>query len=286
MPYRAFNKRKRFSVLGRRVRPRSVGKNAFLARRAKLLRYGRYAGRFSRAALAFEAGSMLYRGWKGRARREIGERPGSSSAKREVVFEQNITNRDTRQLYNERLTDIIQGTGINERERRIVNIRGWKICMEIKNLRDIPLYVNVAVIAPKMGTTTSGVGVGDFFRASQGADRARDFDTSLSGLEFHCLPINTDRYTILKHKRTRLVAMAAGGDTVALSGYSYMNIDWWIPLKRQVRYDGSTGDKNESGRVYLVYWFDGFSANAATLSVANAAQASIRAVAYFRDPGN
>lgn len=284
MPVYGFNKRKRYSVLGRRVRPR-MRRNAFLARRSKLLgryaRFGRYARGFGRAAIAYEAASWLLRN-----RKRIGEAPGRGNAKRKTVIDENITNKDTRTLYVYSLTDIDQGTNIDNRERRLANLRGWKICMEIKNKRDLPLYVNIAVLSPKSGTVTAGVSVEDFFRASSGSDRARDFDVALNGLEFHCLPINTDRYVILKHKRTRLVASAAGGDTVALNGYSYMNLDWYIPLKRQIRYDGSTGDKIESGECFLVYWFDGFGANAATTAVVNSAQVTSRAVAFFRDTRN
>lgn len=282
--------RKRFTARKRSVYAgltyaRKRSRRTFLTKAAvRRAALGRFARGFSRVGLAAELGYMAYRSWKGRARRQIGEAPGHGNAKREVVFEQSITNRDTRTLYSHPLTEIDQGTNINERERRLANIRGWKICMEVKNLRNIPLYVNIAILCPKAGTLSSGTSVTDFFRASQGPDRAVDFDTNLSGLEFHCLPINTDRYAILKHKRTRLVAMASGGDTVALNGYSYMNVDWYIPLKRQIRYDGATGDKIEAGKTFLVYWFDGFSTNAVTAAVVAAAQTSVRAVAYFRDP--
>jgi len=216
------------------------------------------------------------------SRRNIGEPVGSGTAKRYVTETINPVNEDTRVLYQYGLTDIDQGTAINQRERRMVNLRGFKICMEVKNIATTPLYLNVAILSPKDGA--ADVTTSDFFRGA-GANRGRDFGIGLNSNEFHCLPINSDRYTILKHKRYRLVPGNTPSDTASLNGYSYMNLDWWVPLKRQIRYDADTGQP-ESGKVYMVYWADNFST--AGGSAVNPAQMVVtrRVVTYFKEPKN
>lgn len=285
MPYRGFNKRKRFSVLGRRVRRRIRPRNAFLARRGKLLRYGRYARGFGRAALAYEAGSAIYRAARKHfSPRMIGDVPGTGTAKKCAVVDTNPLLKDTRTLYTEELTTIPQGTDIDERERRIANLRGFKICAEIANKSTTPLYVNVAVISTKQGTESSGIETTDFFRAAAGASRARDFSTALNSNEMHCLPINTDRYIVLRHKRYRLIE--EGGTTfTSNSGNSFLNLDWYVKINRQIRWDSSVGQP-ESGAVYLVYWFDLFQSPTLSTPVVSGVSTTWRAVAIFRDPDN
>lgn len=284
MPFRSFNKRKRFGVYGRKVRPR-MARNAFLARRGKLLRYGRFAGRLSKAALAYEVGSMAYRAAKSRfSHRNIGEPPGTGTAKRCATLDRDIVTEDTRTLYTHNLVTIQEGTAIDERMRRIVNIRGFHICAELRNRSTAPMYMNVAILATKGGTESSSVGVSDFFRASVGGNRARDFANDLTGMEFHCLPINTDRYTILRHKRFRFIE--DGGTTYnSQSGRDYTNINWYVRLNRQLRYDSNTGTP-ESGNVYLVYWADLFETNSGTAPITGAFSNSWRVVTTFREPRN
>lgn len=221
------------------------------------------------------------------SRKNIGEPVGTDTGKRAVVGEDDAIIRSTRTLYTQGLCDIPQGSALDERERRIANIRGFKICCEVKNLASEPLYVNVAVLSLKAGASSGSgqVNVNDFFRASAGPDRARDFGSTLTGMEFHCLPINTDRYTILKHKRYRLVPPVTG-TTVSHSGSSYMNIDWWIPLKRQIRWDAGTASDPEAGAVTFVYWADKMFNTAGTAIETSQFRFSSRLVTYFKEPKN
>jgi len=186
-------------------------------------------------------------------------------------------------LYEVEMTNIDSTTNntISLRQRDIINVRGFKICMEVTNKGAVPLYFNVAVIAPKDGA--AGVNTVDFFRSSA-TERARDFSTDLTSLEYHCLPINTDRYTVLKHKRYRLLSGPTGSDYIANSGKNYMNLDWYIPLKRQVRFNNGDGGSPESGKVYFVYWGSGFGQNGGVIQGNADMEITERIVTYFREP--
>lgn len=266
-----------------------------------LLAYHPYA---KRARTAYTIANMAYRNRKGikRAatriarsyrrykkrkrstfsRKNIGEPVGTGVSKRSITTELPFGFANTRQLYSFSLLDIPEGSAVNQRERRIANIRGVKICSEINvaNTTPNPLYVNVAVLSPKGGNV--GVDKPDFFR-SNGNERAVDFGNALDGNQFHCLPINADKFTILRHKRYKLAVVT--GPYATGTNRSYMNLDWWIPVKRQVRYDAATGSP-EHGQMYLCVWMDTFGRPAGSGSELNAAGMGVRAITYFKEPKN
>lgn len=214
--------------------------------------------------------------------RNIGDAPGTSTSKRSVTNDQLPTNQSTRTQYVYDLFEVPQGSEIDQRERRLMKVGGVKFCAEVKNLTNAPLYVNWAILASKAGGI-GGVSNVDFFRASEGAERARNFGTDLTGNEFHCLPINSDKYHILQHKRYKLVPSASGGDTVALTGKSYMNIDMYKKFNRQLQFDGAVGGP-ESGETSLVMWCSKFGEGAGTVAETNAWNVSLKTICYFRDP--
>jgi len=257
------------------------------ARRARMAyRLGSYA--YKNRRTIGRVASYAYRATKRRkannfSRRNIGEPVGTGTTKRSATDSADNVLRNTRQQYVHSLSDIPEGTELDARQRRIVNLRGFKLCLEVKSIGPAPLYVNIAVLSPK--GNAENVTVNDFFRSSQATDRARDFADDLNSNEFHCLPINADRYTILKHKRYRLIPGGTESGSVSQQGLSYMNVDWYIPLKRQLRYDGTTGQP-EAGAVSLVYWFDEFATSSGTASTTGIVQMSRRCVTYFKEPKN
>lgn len=261
---------------------------------ANMMRYGKAAYTIQRAARSY-LGKRRYkavrRSYKSNkraklfSRTHVGESIGSTNAKSSVIDSTTAITKDTRTLYTQSIAQLLQGTDINQRLRQHVNLRGFKVCFEVNNGLSIPLYANFAVIAPK-GTSTksSKIDEKNFFRW-QGNKRAIDFSpTLLSSLEFHCLPINSDDYTVLKHKRYRLGPNQTSATFTAQSGNSFKNIDWYIPLKRQVRYDQDEGGKPTDGDVYMVYWFDGFNVPAGEAPSTSAVAISQRYVVYFREP--
>ena len=173
----------------------------------------RNRGKYRRAA------KVIGKAWRARARRRasmarIGTTPGTAQCKRASVAKDTFTG-STRTLYFTELQDITKTTTneIDKRQRDVVKLSGVKLCIEVNHLQTAPLLVNYAIVYDKRsndGTTT--VNTGDFFRANGGTQRAKDFSTVLSSAEFHCLPLNTDRFTVLWHKRFKLgVNTPSGG---------------------------------------------------------------------------
>lgn len=222
------------------------------------------------------------------SRTHIGESVGTTSTKKYIQNSTAPLAQSTRTCYTLNLTALQQGTEISSRLRQHANIRGMKICMEIKNGTNVPLYFNCAVIAPKRVAETGidALPINNFFRY-QGTQRSIDFSNALSSLEFHCLPINTDDYTVLRHKRYRLITtQQATASWNVQSGSSFMNLDWYVPLKRQARYLQQEGRAAPTdGACYLAYWFDQFHTAAGQTPVA-AATTAVRTVTYFREPRN
>lgn len=267
-----------FSAAGRRVRMRKNMFTAAMVRSASLRRAARFGAR----------GMALYYGYQGArsiakrirfSRKNIGERVGSDNAKRAIVDSQLVTNTlDTRFLYSHEITDLTQGTTEDERLRRVANIRGWKVCLEIMNLGEQAQYWNIAVISPKKSNSVSN---NDFFRAYND-EREQAFGTSLSGMELHCLPINTDEYTILRHERHILAARLSGGTSLDLTRANYKQLNWWVPLRRQLRYD--SGAATTEHKVYLVYWLSRVSSDAGDAATPADGCIQRKVVCVFREP--
>lgn len=241
------------------------------------MRYGPHAIRAGRKIWG------MYRKWKKKrapkSTRRIGERVGSSSAKRSVQLLQALTNRQTRTLYQTRLTQIPFGNNVNERERNVVNVRGFTLCMHFRNDLNVPLYLNVAVVSRKDEGDAAPV-VNDFFRGFDN-QRATDFGNGLLPLEFHCSPINSDKYHIIRHKRYTIDPLP-GGLTYTSEHRNWRNLNWYIPFKRQLRWDQNADNNPIDGNCFLVYWCDQVSAAAGSAPVALAMNVALWNKCYYR----
>lgn len=187
---------------------------------------------------------------------------------------------DSRVLYTKNLTDISYGEGEGKRERNIVNCRGFHIRMDwFSNLPSgsTTYYgCNVAAISPiGLASTASAT---DFFRYL-GANNEREisFSTSLTFMEMHKLPINTDKWTVLWHERFDLLPKSSGFTPFKQS------IDKYIPLNRALTFS-SEGVSSCQDPVYLVYWYDIYPSTSGTLSTASAVHVQQFNVTYFREP--
>lgn len=213
-----------------------------------------------------------------RARYRVGERPATSIAKKSSFVELHETI-NSRTMYEVPLTLLVKGDGINQRERDAVNLRGWKVNMEMINVGTKPRYFNYAVVTPKdCGTTTTSTLVIDFFRAYQ-ANRAQNFSISLTGLQLHTLPINTDKINVLKHGRFKL------GTDDPQAGFkdtrNYKTFSFFLPLGRQIRYDSSG---NPTQKAWLVFWYDSVGAEANSAAEVEGLKLHYQIVTYFREP--
>lgn len=255
---------------------------------------------------AYRAASVMaraYRNYRGRkarrakasVRTKIGERVGKSTAKKHVIDNTGGNSCDTRKLYARPLIEITHNPNndIDDRQRNIINLRGLKLCLYMQNnTGNSTLFVNVAVIWDKKGNQEIGsyanTTVPDFFRQHQGgAARSQDFGVALSALEFHCLPINTDRFGVLMHKRFKLAPTAAqstGQKSPNLS--SFRTIMKYVKIKRQLRFQNTNISIPESGQLYVVHWCDAIGTSFGGGGLANAMTTQEYHVAYFREPKN
>lgn len=226
-------------------------------------------------------GTKRFKNFKNKrmVRRRIGMRVGVGNSKRDA----DVTTFpvSTRTLYDTPLLNLTKGTAIDNRERDLINFRGCKICLSFVN--DVSTYSpngeklfwNMAIISPKDETTKTTFTTTKFFRGS-GSTRYHAFDNNLTALEFRCLPINTDEFNVLKHKRMVLAPYSA------VDGTNNKMIEFYWSLNRQIRYEDGTAFP-EGKQVYLVQWFD--TQNSAAASVPRlVGDMQERVVKYFREP--
>jgi len=269
--------------LARRIPPRSAWgiRSAF---RYRMFRYG-----VRGAALiggAQTAGALFQK-----SKRMVGNRLGRADAKKIVQYQQAYVTKSGKTLYVNPLDNLAFGTDTNQRERNIVNIRGFHICLGVKTEVNHPIYLNIAVISPKDISISSAADVGsNFFRNYAANDRGLDFGSATTALQMHCSPINPEIHNILWHTKTRIAGKSdsSGGGTgdwsSALS--SYKNYEKYISLSRQLSYDSTGSSTPKNGRIFLVYWMnkigDSDAGGMATAGVL--ANIETNVITYFRDP--
>lgn len=212
----------------------------------------------------------------------IGQSPGTDNAQRFTAISTSGVAKNSRTLHLVNLTNIPAATSsmdIDARRRDIMYCSGIKCCMDIRNDTTNVMYVNYAVIAPKGGLGGT-VANGGFFRGNA-SERSQDFSTLLTSLQFRCLPINTDKYTVLKHDRCVVGPDAGAGDYLMNAANNMETISFYVPIKRQLRYDdeGSCEDP-----VFFVYWFDAAMTASGGTVVNSAALTSEHHITYFREP--
>lgn len=193
---------------------------------------------------------------------------------------------NTRQLYSINMMQLPEGSSESYRERQIINCSGLRVCTEFQNNKSASflegLYLNVAVISPKESVCSDSDLTVSFFGGQGGlaTARSRDFDTTLTSNEFRCLPINTDKWVVLKHARKRLAPASLATD---YSSYT-TNMDWYIKINRQLQFQANTDVPDPVNPVYLVWWADQVFEGAGAAGQANAFRCGIRTIIYFRDP--
>lgn len=187
-------------------------------------------------------------------RSQIGEPPGSGLAKHLQYRSDGWTASNTNTLHKIEALEIprLSSTfSLNSRLRDIVYLSGIKVCFTVRSQKVTdPLYFNLALISAKnrgaLGDET------DFFRSYAGSARAQNFDdASLAALDRHCLPINADEHVVHFHERVMLLAKedSSNGSGKVASLYTF---EKYIPIKRQIRFEGSTGSPET--KFQLCHW--------------------------------
>lgn len=276
VPYR---KRKAVTALTRVARAHPYGRYATTALR--VYNTGRAAAPFARAAIAAYRARRSNKRRKLTLRRNIGERIGTSVAKANEIYQKD-TGLNTKALSVQPLLDITKGTtdsSTTQRLRDAVNFRGIKFCISWRNIATTPwnvtkLHCHIAVVSPKDDTGT--VPTTNFFRSNgENSTRSVDFGIARTGMDMACLPINTDLYRVHKHMRFTLDPSASD------RGYEKMKT-FYMPLKRQIRYD-SSGVSPIGTNMYLVQWCS-FAEEDTAAQVLDTAVITLRLVQYFREP--
>lgn len=216
-------------------------------------------------------------------RSQIGWPVGSQTYKAHIVQSGSNESIDTRVLNWLDLTSIPKtvSNDNNDRQRGVVNLRGWKIYFQILSNCSQLLKFNMAIISPK--NDGAGVTNTDFFRDPTAENRAMSFSTAQPQLVMSAYPINTDLYTVLQHKRYNIIAGTSGGTSLALTGKNWRDFNFYVPLKRQLRFADASADSARQ-HVFLVFWIDPLLSSPGAVSVAAQATIGYRIHAVFKEP--
>lgn len=213
----------------------------------------------------------------------LGEPVGTSNCKSNVVnATTNSRNSNALQSGYTSFLSIAQGTGINNRSRRVINLRGVACHLHFKLIAGVlpdatndVIYLNYAVIAQKDGV--SSVSITDFFRG-YGSNRSIDFPGTNADIPILIHnPINTDKYEVLLHKKCKLSQFVNGFH----SGPEYV-AEHYIPIKRQVRYDSDLAS-SANGDLRFVMWYTSWTSDAFSNQLV-AINDRVDLYTFFRDP--
>lgn len=211
----------------------------------------------------------------------VGEPIGTSTSKSVTTHNSTLSAVDTRTLYTLNLTTVTKGDNRNQRERNLINVGGFKITFQVRNGRTVPMNWHLAVVSNKQNGTT--VTTTDFFR-SPSDTRAQDFTTAINDLTMDNLALNSDKYQILKHKKWQLVPSSNNTTWQANSGKNFTTIRWYVPLKRQLRFEQNTDTIPNTGNVFLVYWCSHMADGSGDPAVVDGWDVGYRTEMYFREP--
>jgi len=188
------------------------------------------------------------------------------------------------------VTSISSTTGIagNARLRNVINMRGWKFQLSMRNELREPLWMNWAIVSPRGRGLDEQTQSLDFFR-DHTISRDVGFGPGLSSTTMNFAAINTDKYFVLRHKRWFLPSNANTDPETSYADGSYANTNYrykefYLPFKRPVAFDDDNSTLDPETPVWMMYWFDELMKPSGTESVANAATVQLRCIGYYREP--
>jgi hypothetical protein len=216
--------------------------------------------------------------------KKIGDRIGTSDCKR-VTTVDSTGSYDSRVLYTQNILAISKGTGIDERQRDIADLKGIKFTWALRalpNENDVkPWYAHIALVSNKEGHNSPTII--DWFRGT-GGTRMINFSANLSGMDNYTRQINTDLYDVIFHKKIALAPHegTSCNDWAPGGTKSYKWVKKYIKINRQLRWDESTTIPGNAN-LYLVYWVDSFDTPALYGSDTGVLGIQNRTELYFRD---
>ena len=273
--------------------------------------YGRLARTVTRKARsAYSKRSKSRRASKVRARREFGERVGTSNCKQfnQVNAESQMK---ARTLYGQRVDSIPMQTQFlkerNTRSRNVINYRGVKLCIRFSSKTNVAdgsrnggkIGLNVALVVPKNDATDSTDPVNDpaqlmhgFFRSNQNnGERAMAFPGTggvwdMLPTTTHCQPLNTDKLAVVSHMR-KIITTPPGGSNAAT--FNPWGTDWfinkYIKVNRQLRFnaeDDTSANTYSTSPMWLLWWCDDFDNGKSNQPNYDIVNVQMDTTAYFR----
>lgn len=235
---------------------------------------------------AYELGKKGVQAYKGRQKKRkqapgpmetLGRSPGHNESRRtdrqSVVT--SISNKELEQVHLIQIEkDVAADENISKRSRDTVMHKGVKVCFTCKNITTKAVFLNWGLVIPKAQNNVSNVNI----LRSNGQDRDVTLNNALSFMDLRCLPINTDMYRVLDHRRILIkpdsdkgVGNADGGDLRVIEKY--------VKTNRQIFFDGSTATPLQN--IFMVWWVDYYGSPTGSTSLT--ADVSWRLVNYFQD---
>jgi len=257
-------------IPNKRARVAFTGARYAYNNRKQILGAGRVIARGMRKAY------MKRRAAKRRARMQVGNRIGTSNSKKLDTVSLGVQAMAGNTFHYQELILPNEGQNIDQRERNLINLRGFKICMDfaarVGDNNDC-LYMNLALVTNRKDTSSNVVSTSRWFRGN-GDDREEDFDTVLLGIDRHCRPINTDEHTVFFHKRMKL------GFAQTARYPKQCCVMKYVPIKRQIRF---TAAGVPDTRFFLV-WYASDSTSSGNTATANKFGCTWHHLTYFREP--
>lgn len=268
---------------------------------------GRYRRRYGRK-------SKRRIGYKRSKLRSVGFKPGTTTSKQRMVINpantvltSNInSNRlyvptlspgavypgdfnswPTKALYAADLTRINEGGDIRNRERAIVNLRGFRIRTYLKSNNELgPIWVNLAIVAANNESAVLDDIDKHFFRRFEGSVRTEAWSDAVNnrtGLEINSLPLSQVTYKTIWHHRFILNAEVGSTSINAGALKNWATKSRYIRINRQIRY-GTQLDGDCLNKFWFLLWTS--AGDEGTALGAGTITGRLQVVTYFRDPRN
>lgn len=220
--------------------------------------------------------------WKRAAREKKGAADLGHAATRKEPRrrgrQSSVTAIDNKTLFNVPVIEVEKNVAandsINKRSRDIIHHKGSKICFDIKSRLKVPVYFNWAIVIPKSNTFVSA---SEILRAD-GLERDTGVDNTATYMDLRCLPINTDLYSVVKHKK---LVLLPDSDKSANpnEGRDYRMFEHYIKTNRKIYFNGDTATPQQN--MFMIWWVDYF--NSPTGTTALTADVNWKIVDYFHD---
>ncbi|AKV62288.1 putative capsid protein [Gammarus sp. amphipod associated circular virus] len=240
--------------------------------------------------------ARAYRQKRGLDKTRIGATPGSRAPCKRItkINQTTAQGQNDRELYvYPELTAIPKGDAINNRQRDVCTIVGFRINWEMTVDTRNAMYWNMAIVCPKPKARDLAFQTGDnvsteqFFRGDN-QQRGEDFSLSLTSQEMHYKTINSDLYNVLWRKKMLINGSLPLSNEEqiaqnASSGKNYRIGQKYIKLNRQMMFE----DNQSNYPIYLLTWGARFEADSgAPISAGSPLAVRMRVLTFFREPRN